>query len=128
VTGGEVGSRDVFDRVADAAMLGHVASRVLIEESADYLARGIVMLCNILDLDEVHLSGPGFARAGPIYSEVIKQRLDAGTFMRAIHPVGVTISHIGTESAALGAAALILQQELIPHSAATSRRRPIIRL
>lgn len=128
VTGEEPGSRDVFDRVADAAMLGHVASRALIAVSADYLARGIVILSNILDLDEVYLSGPGFARVGSIYAEVIKDLLDAGTFMRAIHPVGVTISHIGTEAAALGAAALILQQELIPHSAATARRRPLTRV
>jgi predicted NBD/HSP70 family sugar kinase len=119
----ETVGRANFDRIAEAAMNGHEASRAIIAGAAGYLGRGIVTLSNILDLDEVHLSGPGFAGAGPIYVGVVQQYLDSGTFMRGIHPVKVTISNIGTEAAALGAAALILQQEITPHSAVGLRRR-----
>lgn len=125
LTAGETIGRANFDRIAEAAMAGHEASRALIASAAGYLGRGIVTLSNILDLDEVHLSGPGFASAGPIYAGIVQHYLDSGTFMRGIHPVTVTISNIGTEAAALGGAALILQQEITPHSAAGLRRRQL---
>lgn len=119
----ETASRATFGRIVKAAARGHAPSHALISEAALYLGMGIVTLSNILDLDEVYLSGPGFSDAGAIYAQVIQRQLDAGTFMRGIHPVSVKISHMGTEAAALGAAALILQQEITPHSAASARRR-----
>ena len=114
--------RDNFEAVAIAAASGHRDALALIEDAASYLARGIVVLSNILDLDEVHLSGPGFAAAGELYAAVAQRHLDAGTFMRRIHPVRVHVSNIGADAAAIGAAALILQHELTPHTAVFSRR------
>lgn len=109
-------SRANFGRIATAATRGDPSSHTLIADAARHLGTGIVTLTNILDLDEVYLSGPGFADAGAIFATVVQQRLDSGTFMRGIHSVRVSMSHLGTEAAALGAAALILQQEIAPHS------------
>lgn len=114
--------RDTFEAVAVAAASGHPAALALVEDAASYLARGIVILSNILDLDEVHLSGPGFAAAGELYAAVAQRHLDAGTFMRRIHPVRVRVSGIGADASAIGAATLILQHELTPHTAVYSRR------
>lgn len=105
-----------FGRIATAATRGDIASHTLISDAARHLGMGIVTLTNILDLDEVYLSGPGFADAGAIFATVIQQQLDGGTFMGGIHSVRVSMSHVGTEAAALGAAALILRQEIAPHS------------
>lgn len=116
-------TRAQFDLVATAASRGHAASVDAISRAATYLGQGIVTLANILDLDEVHLSGPGFSIAGDIYADVIQRQLDGGTFMRGIHSVRVTLSRRGTEAAALGAAALILQQVVTPHAAVDSRRQ-----
>lgn len=121
---GQDATRTNYATIAKAAARGHVQCQALISEAATYLGDGIVILSNILDLDEVYLSGPGFADAGAIYAHCIQQRLAAGTFMRNIHPVQVKISHIGTDAAALGAAALVLQQKITPHSAVASLRRP----
>lgn len=80
-------------------------------------------LANILDLDEVFLSGPAFADAGALFAQRIQTSLDHTAFMREVHPVSVKMSHIGVDAAALGAAALVLQEEFIPHSAGASVRR-----
>lgn len=114
--------RASFGRIVKAAARGHQPSYRLIAEAAAYLGAAVVTLANILDLDEVFLSGPGFTGAGAIYARVIQDHLDRGTFMRTIHPVQVKISHIGTEAAALGAAALVLQRHITPHSASRSQR------
>jgi predicted NBD/HSP70 family sugar kinase len=69
---------------------------------------------HILNLDEVILSGSGFCDAGAIYSRIIQEELDAATFMRTVHSVRVDVANTGSESAALGAATLILRQQVNP--------------
>ncbi|SFH71565.1 Sugar kinase of the NBD/HSP70 family, may contain an N-terminal HTH domain [Actinopolymorpha cephalotaxi] len=114
-----------FRRLVRAAARGHGSSHQLIANAASYLGAAVTTLANILDLDEVYLSGPGFSDAGALYARVIQDTLDRGAFMRSIHPVQVKMSHIGPEAAALGAAALVLQRHLTPHSVRESaRRRP----
>ncbi|GAB3839125.1 ROK family transcriptional regulator [Kribbella italica] len=108
--------RNDFRRIVKAAARGHDQCRQLLEKAASHLAVAVVTLTNILDLDEVHLSGPGFTDAGAIYARVIQDGLDQTSFLRSIHPTQVKISHLGTEAAALGAAALVLQHHITPHS------------
>lgn len=105
-----------FARIGQAASRGNHASLALITDSAGYLASAIVTLSNLLDLDEIHLSGPGFATAGAIYGRAVKQRLQQSSFMRGIHPVEVHVSQAGTDAAALGAAAVVLQRAITPHA------------
>lgn len=117
--------RRTFEAVASAAISGDKIARGLIEASATYLGAGIVTLSNLLDLDEIHLSGPGFAIAGEIYAEIVRDMLRRGTFMRSIHPVAVKLSDLGVNAAAIGAAALVMQHQITPHSAISSRRADV---
>jgi predicted NBD/HSP70 family sugar kinase len=121
----ERGTRGNFARIVKEAARGNEQCLELVTFSAKHLARGVVILCNILDLDEVFLSGPGFCGGGAIYSRVIQDELDAATFMRSVHPVRVDVANMGSEAAALGAATLILQQELTPHSVLRSSGRHV---
>jgi predicted NBD/HSP70 family sugar kinase len=105
-----------FALVARAAVQGDKACLDLIEESANYLAVAIVSLTNLMDLDRLHLAGPSLADAGSIYYRIIRERVENVAFMREVHPVRVELSEMGIESAALGAAAVMLQSTL------TSRR------
>ncbi|WP_165069234.1 ROK family transcriptional regulator [Marisediminicola senii] len=114
--------RRTFEAVATAAISGNKAARGLIEASARYLGAGIVTLSNLLDLDEILLSGPGFTTAGEIYAETIHGMLQRGTFMRGIHSVTVKLSDLGVDAAAIGAATLVMQHQITPHSAINSRR------
>jgi predicted NBD/HSP70 family sugar kinase len=104
-----------FATIARAAAQGDIKCVALIEESAFYLAKALISLTNLVDLDRLYLAGPGFADAGSIYYRIVREQLDSLAFMRSVHPVHVELSEVGLESAALGAAAVALQSELTPH-------------
>ncbi|WP_241976075.1 MULTISPECIES: ROK family transcriptional regulator [Cryobacterium] len=118
-----------FELVAAAAVDGDPFALELITRSADHLATAIVAVANILDLDSIVLAGPSFATAGPLYLVAAERRLAEGFFARARHRVQVRLSAHVADAAAVGAAALILHQELAPHSAGQTapraRRLPI---
>lgn len=105
-----------FDLIATAAVQGNPFALELIERSAERLATAIVALANILDLDSVVLAGPSFATAGSLYLTAAVTRLEQRFFARARHPVNVRLSAHVADAAAVGGAALILQQELSPRA------------
>ncbi len=69
-----------------------------------------------MDLELVVLTGPSFALAGSLYLPAVESLLSTAFFARQSHPVRVTISTNASDSAAVGAAALVLQSELAPRS------------
>jgi predicted NBD/HSP70 family sugar kinase len=101
-----------FARLAAAANAGDPAARGLIERSARYLGYAAVTMTNLFDLDMVVLAGPSFAVAGSIYQSVIQEEVDRRTFARQAHRVRVVPSVSGSDAAAIGGAALVLQSEL----------------
>jgi predicted NBD/HSP70 family sugar kinase len=105
-----------FASVAHAATRGDALATELIAHSADVLAEAVLALADILDLDSIALAGPSFALAGPIYQVAIQHRLTDEFSARAEHPVRVGLSHHVVDAAAVGAATLVLQQELAPRS------------
>ncbi|WP_198410321.1 ROK family transcriptional regulator [Microlunatus flavus] len=117
--------RQDADRVARAAAAGHPEALPVIEESARHLARALVSVTNLLDLDQIILAGPGFAAAGEIYLRHAREDLQRLSFVRAVHPTTVTLSRFSDVSAALGAASLVLHSRLTPHQ--TSSRLALAR-
>jgi predicted NBD/HSP70 family sugar kinase len=113
---GEPGTvREDAARVAQAAAADHDAALPVIEESAFYLAKALVSVTNLLDLDQIILAGPGFGAAGEIYVRQAWQDLEQLSFVRAVHPTKVGLSKSSDISAALGAATLVLHSRLTPH-------------
>ncbi len=107
--------RTSFSTIAAAAMSGDSDAAALIRRSADLLAVAVLGLTNIFDLDRIYLAGPGFAIAGPIYLEVVRDVLDRLAFMRKVHPVAVEMGETGPGAAARGAASVVLHSHLTPH-------------
>lgn len=103
-----------FGAVARAAVRGDAGARELLERSARYLAVATRTLANIMDLDLVVLTGPSLAVAGAIYLPVVQAELDRSFFARATHPITVRLSRSAATAAAIGAAAIVLQSELVP--------------
>lgn len=101
--------------VAAAAAADHSGALPVIEESAFYLAKALVSVTNLLDLDQIILAGPGFGAAGEIYVRQARQDLEQLSFVRAVHPTRVGLSKSSDVSAALGAASLVLHSRLTPH-------------
>lgn len=108
--------------LARAATRGEGMPRTLVLRSARYLGVAAQALANILDLDQVVLTGPSFALAGSLYVPAIREQLARTFFARASHPIDVVISAHALEAAAVGGAALVLQSELAPRR--SSQRIP----
>ena len=103
-----------FDRLARAAVSGHAAAQALIQRSADRLAAAVVSFNNVLDLDNIVLAGPSFAIAGSLYARAIRSRINRSSFARQAHGTKVEIAANPRDSAAIGAAALVLQSSVTP--------------
>ncbi|WP_101257912.1 ROK family transcriptional regulator [Streptomyces barkulensis] len=103
-----------FAAVTRAARRGEPGARTLLECSARYLAVAARTLANIMDLELLVLTGPSLAIAGSVYLPVVREELDRAFFSRAAHPVAVRLSRSAATAPAIGAAALVLQSELVP--------------
>ncbi|UVS78135.1 ROK family transcriptional regulator [Actinokineospora sp. UTMC 2448] len=103
-----------FAAVSRAARKGEPAALELLERSARYLAVATRTLANVMDLEAVVLTGPSFAIAGAIYLPIVQEELDRAFFSRANHPVRVRLSASAATASAIGAAAMVLQSELVP--------------
>lgn len=103
-----------FGAVATAAVQGDPLAVELVEDSAEHLADAAVTVVNLLDADSVVLAGPSFSTAGSLYVEVVERRLHAELHAAGQHGVRVTLATHVADAAAVGAAALVLQEELAP--------------
>lgn len=103
-----------FGAVATAAVQGDALAVELVEESADALADAAVTTANLLDVDSVVLAGPAFSTAGSLYVAVVERRLRAELHAADRHGVRVALAAHVADAAAVGAAALVLQEELAP--------------
>ncbi|WP_230423588.1 ROK family transcriptional regulator [Streptomyces radicis] len=114
-SGGEAPRRVAdFAAVTRAALRGDAAARALLERSARCLAVAARTLANVMDLEQLVLTGPSLAIAGSIYLPVVQDELDRAFFSRATHSVTVRLSRSAATAPAIGAAALVLQSELVP--------------
>jgi predicted NBD/HSP70 family sugar kinase len=98
-----------FSAIARAARGGAPACLALLESSARYVAAAAESVVNLLDIDLLVLTGPGFAAASFVYGPAITARIaaaDARTWHRS---VSVTVSLGAATASATGAAAMVLQ-------------------
>jgi predicted NBD/HSP70 family sugar kinase len=98
-----------FAAIARAARAGAPACLALLDDSARYVAAAAETVVNLLDIDLLVLTGPGFAAASFVYGPAITTRIaaaDARTWHRS---VTVTVSLAAATASATGAAALVLQ-------------------
>lgn len=103
-----------FGAVATAAVQGDALAVELVEDSAHALADAAVTTANLLDVDSVVLAGPAFSTAGSLYAAVVERRLRAELHAADRHGVRVALAAHVADAAAVGAAALVLQEELAP--------------
>lgn len=113
LTGQPESIRADFAAVAAAASRDDADCLPLVQASARYVAAAILTLANVMDLDRVVLSGPAFAEAGPIYLRAVRDAVGRLSFMRQVHPVTIELSQLGLQSAAIGAATVALDGNLL---------------
>ncbi|MGW4214440.1 ROK family protein [Lentzea sp. NPDC004789] len=103
-----------FAAVSRVARQGNPRALALLERSARYVAAAARTLANVMDLEVLVLTGPSFAVAGSVYLPVLRAELDTAFFARAAHPIAVRLSPSAASAPAIGAAAIVLQSELVP--------------
>ena len=106
---------EVFRRLTSEGASSVEGVRRLLERAAGYFASAVSDLVNTLDLDLVVLAGPGFAGMEDVFLQAAQERVATTGFMRELHPITVRLASIGAETAALGAASVVLQRHLTPH-------------
>jgi predicted NBD/HSP70 family sugar kinase len=99
-----------------AAMRGDLVAYEILVDAADILAAGIVSMLNLFGLDLVVLGGSAFASTASIYLDRVQNAVDTATFARESLRVKVRLSANVHDAAALGAATLVLQEQLDPRS------------
>jgi predicted NBD/HSP70 family sugar kinase len=122
--GGDAEVRRDFAVIAREAVRGDDRCVPLVEESARYVAKALLSVVNLLDLDRLYLAGPGFADAGAIYARAVRDELQRHARTRALHGVAVELSDAVLETAAIGAASVALQHALTPHTRPASITAP----
>ncbi|MBW6439604.1 ROK family transcriptional regulator [Actinoplanes hulinensis] len=101
-----------FAAVARAARAGAPRCLALLEDSARYVAAAAESVVNLLDIDLVVLTGPGFAAASFVYGPAIMRRVQPADRRTWHRSVTVTVSLAAATASATGAAALVLQSHL----------------
>jgi predicted NBD/HSP70 family sugar kinase len=105
----------VYGRFLELAAGEDPQAVAILDRAAESFAAAVVALVNTLDLDLVVLSGPGFAGAGEAFLTAARARVEQTAFMRELHPIVVRQSVAGPDTAALGAASVVLHRHLTPH-------------
>lgn len=106
-------ARDYPD-IAAAADAGEQAAIDAITVSADALAAALVSVVNVIDTDQIVLSGRSFEHATDVYVQIIQQRLDSAQLVRRTHRVTVRSAYPGHLTGAIGAATLVLHDLVVP--------------
>jgi len=125
LTPGEGGDPDsalevdaAFTRLAERATAGDPGAIAILTDAARSLARAVVMIVNLLDIDEVIFGGPFWARVAPT---ILAELPDAVLGDPAlVPPHGITFTHsaIPVDVAAVGAATLVLDNTFSPRPSA----------
>lgn len=107
-----------FTEFSDAARRGDAAAIAIVDDAASAIARALVSIVNLLDIDHVVCGGPFWRRIDPVLRERIERLVTEDPALIPSHPVVVESSSIGEDVAAVGAGCLVLDQTLSPRPSA----------
>lgn len=105
----------VYGRVLAELVEGVPEAEGLISPSVRSIATVLLGLANILDLDWIELTGPGFAATRKRYINEVKTLIENASFTRGVQTIAVEPGGTGPEVAALGAASVVLHRSPTPH-------------
>ncbi|MEU4232616.1 ROK family transcriptional regulator [Nonomuraea sp. NPDC026600] len=107
-----------FSRLAALAAAGRPEARAILIDVARSLARAIVVIVNLLDIDEVIFGGPFWARISPVILDALPDAVRDDPALVPPHPIRFAQSAIPVDVAAVGAATLVLDNTFSPRPSA----------
>lgn len=87
----------------------------IIRQAAVGLARAVLVITNLLDVDRIVLGGPYWSRMESYFMATAPPLLDAGAAAHRIHSVEVVGTQLGERLGSVGAASLVLDHAFSPH-------------
>jgi predicted NBD/HSP70 family sugar kinase len=107
-----------FSRLATRAAAGKPEAIAILIDAARSLARAIVVIVNLLDIDEVIFGGPFWGRVSPVILGALPDAVRGDPALIPPHPVRFAQSAIPVDVAAVGAATLVLDNAFSPRPSA----------
>jgi predicted NBD/HSP70 family sugar kinase len=105
---------EAFSELAALAANGDARAYAVIADAARQLARAVVVIVNLLDIERVIFGGPFWARVAPIFLDVLPGVVHADPALVPPHEVRFTESVIPVDVAAVGAASLVFDSTFSP--------------
>jgi predicted NBD/HSP70 family sugar kinase len=125
LSAGEAGNPDdmddvdaAFTRLAALASTGNRDAETILTDAARSLARAVVVIVNLLDIDEVIFGGPFWARISPTILAALPDAVRSDPALIPPHPLRFAQSAIPVDVAAVGAATLVLDNTFSPRPSA----------
>ncbi|WP_277959211.1 ROK family transcriptional regulator [Frigoribacterium faeni] len=109
---------EAFGALVGKADLGDAGALGVLHGAGRHLARALVTIVNLLDLDEVVFGGPFWAPLSRHVLAVLPAALRDDPALIPKHPIRLVESSIGIDVAAVGAACLVLDQTFSPRPSA----------
>ncbi|WP_412543188.1 ROK family transcriptional regulator [Longispora sp. K20-0274] len=104
--------------IVAASRAGDPLATGVLEEAAGYIASVVVNVVNVTDVDLVVLGGHGIRHLEELYVDTVRAAVATRVMSRHIRVVDVTLSPLGADAAAIGAAALVLHSTYSPQLSA----------
>lgn len=101
-------------RLAEMAGSGDPAAKRILHEAGFHLARALVVIVNLLDLDEIVFGGPFWQEISGAVLEVLPLAVETSRALIPEHALRFSQSIIGEDVAAVGAAVLVLDHAFSP--------------
>lgn len=107
-----------FYVLAERAGSGDPRAIRILHEAGRHIARALVVIVNLLDLDEIVFGGPFWEEIGDALLEVLPNAVEASPALIPKHGLAFVRSGIGEDVAAVGAACLVLDHAFSPRPSA----------
>ncbi|WP_371778873.1 ROK family transcriptional regulator [Streptosporangium subroseum] len=107
-----------FSRLAALAAAGSPEAIAILTDAARSLARAIVVIVNLLDIDRVIFGGPFWTRISPVILGALPDAVRSDPALIPPHPIRFAQSAIPVDVAAVGAATLVLDNTFSPRPSA----------
>jgi predicted NBD/HSP70 family sugar kinase len=105
---------EAFQALAAAAGSGDEAATRILHSAARHLARALVVIVNLLDIDEIVFGGPFWEDIGDAVLEVLPHAVQTSKALIMKREIAFVTSAIGEDVAAVGAACLVLDYAFSP--------------
>lgn len=104
----------LFGRLLTEAELGGPGALAILHRAGRNLAGAVLTLINILDIPEIVLAGPYWERLKPLILPTMVSLVQTSPLRSTRHAIRFSLSRVGVEVGAVGAACLVLDTVLSP--------------